>query len=131
MFFLFLCFCVFVVLRFTFQNVSLSTHVNFDSVVLSDLDLSARLFALRRGRGLAFTFARVLVRAPIDGPGSKPTDIGDHSVCTPCSRAHFGRVTTACVSSPRDWAVSIGSHMQQDMDISKAPPHLGAPVRSV
>ena len=28
----------------------------------------------------------------------------------------------------RDWAVSIGSHMQQDMDISKAPPHLGAPL---
>ena len=27
----------------------------------------------------------------------------------------------------RDWAVSIGSHMQQDMDMSKAPPHLGAP----
>ena len=28
----------------------------------------------------------------------------------------------------RNWAVSIGSHMQQDIDISKAPPHLGAPV---
>ena len=28
----------------------------------------------------------------------------------------------------RDWAVSIGSHMQQDMDISKAPPRLGAPI---
>ena len=26
----------------------------------------------------------------------------------------------------RDWAVSIGSHMQQDMGISLAPPHLGA-----
>ena len=37
----------------TFQNVSLSTHVNFDSVILSDLDLSARLFALTKGRGLA------------------------------------------------------------------------------
>ena len=29
-----------VLLPFTFQNVSLSTHVNFDSVVLSNLDLS-------------------------------------------------------------------------------------------
>ena len=28
----------------------------------------------------------------------------------------------------RDWAVSIGLHMQQDMDISKASPHLGAPL---
>ena len=44
-----------------FQNVSLSTHVNFDSVIWSDVDLSARLFALTRGRGLAFTFARVPV----------------------------------------------------------------------
>ena len=32
-----------------------------------------------------------------------------------------------CVIATRDWAVSIGSHMQQDMDISKAPPHLDAP----
>ena len=28
----------------------------------------------------------------------------------------------------RDWAVSMDSHMQQDIDISKAPPHLGAPI---
>ena len=31
-----------------------------------------------------------------------------------------------CVSSPRDWAVSTGSHIQQDIVISKAPAHLGA-----
>ena len=48
--------------------------------------------------------------------------------CSPCSRAHFGRVATACVSSPRDWAVSIGSHMQHDTDVSKVPPNLGAPI---
>ena len=90
--------------QFAFQNVSLSTHVNFDSVVLSDFDLSARLFALIRG--LAFIFARVLVRAPISWPGSQHTDIGHHSVCTPCSRAHFGRVTTACVSSPKRLGLS-------------------------
>ena len=46
----------------------------------------------------------------------------------PCSHAHIGRVRTACVSSPRDVAVSTGSHMQQDMDISKAPTHLSAPL---
>ena len=55
-----------------------------------------------RGRGLTFTSAHVLVRAPVDGPGFPPTDIsGPHSVCRPCSRAHFGRVPTACVSSPK------------------------------
>ena len=29
------------------------------------------------------------------------------SVRNPCSHAHFGRFSTACVSSPRDWAVFI------------------------
>ena len=28
----------------------------------------------------------------------------------------------------RDWAVSMGSYMQQDMDISEAPPCQGAPI---
>ena len=36
----------------------------------------------------------------------------------------FIRVPTACVSSPRDWAVSNGSHMQQDTVNSPAPPRL-------
>ena len=53
---------------------------------------------------------------------------GPRSVSIPYSHAHFGRFTTACVSSPRDWAVSIGSHMQQDMGVSIAPPHLVAPI---
>ena len=48
-------------------------------------------------------------------------------MCCPCSHAHFGRVTTACVSSPRDRAVSIGSYMQQDVDISEAPGPPGPP----
>ena len=52
--------------------------------------------------------------------------IGPHFVCISCSHAHLARATTACVSSPRDWAVSIGSHMQHDIDMSKGPPHLGA-----
>ena len=86
-----------------------------------------RLFTCTRGRGLTFTSARVLVRAPIDGPGWHPTDIGDHSVCTPCSRAHFGRVTTACVSSPKRLGCLHSLAQQQEMDISEAPPHLGAP----
>ena len=36
----------------------------------------------------------------------------------------FTRVPTACVSSPRDWAVSNGSHMQQDTGNTPAPPPL-------
>ena len=55
--------------------------------------------------------------------GVQPTDTtGPRSACIPCSHAHLGRAPTACVSSPRDWAVSIGSHMQQDTDMSEAPP---------
>ena len=34
-----------------------------------------------QGRGLTFTFARVLVGALIDGPGSQPTDTQDHTLC--------------------------------------------------
>ena len=40
----------------------------------------------------------------------------------------FTHVTAACVSSSRDWAVStLARTSQQDMVISLAPPHLGAP----
>ena len=51
----------------------------------------------------------------------------DHTQRSPCSRGPFGCVATACVSSPRDWAVSISLHMQRDLVISLAPLHLGAP----
>ena len=53
--------------------------------------------------------------------------IGPHFVKIPCSRAHLGRATAACVSSPK--RRSIGSHMQQDMGFSKARPQLDAPIR--
>ena len=43
----------------------------------------------------------------------------------------LGLVATACVSSPRDWAVSVGSHMQQDVEMSLAPPHPGAPFHAL
>ena len=81
-----------------------------------------------RGRGLTFTSAHVLVRAPVDGPGFPPTDQRDHTQC-----AVRALVPTLAVCPPhvchrqRDWAVSLGWHMQQDMGISKAPPHPGAP----
>ena len=67
--------------------------------------------------GFTFTSAHVLVPVLVDGLRFPPTDKRDHLVCSLCSRAHFGRVPTACVSSPRDGAVSTGAHMQQDMDI--------------
>ena len=53
---------------------------------------------------------------------------GPHSVCNPCSRAHFGHVTAAC-HRQKDSAAPIGSQMQQDMDIFLRRLHiLGAPL---
>ena len=101
--------------------------MNFDSVVLSDLDLSSRLCTLTRGRGLTLTSARVLDRAHVDGPSFPPTDAVDRTSCV--SRA---LMPTSAAQPPHvchrqgDGAVSIGSHMQQDMDISEVPTHLGA-----
>ena len=49
------------------------------------------------------------------GPGLQPTDKNrPHCVCSPCSRAHFRRVPTACVSSSGDWAVDTGPNMQHE-----------------
>ena len=88
--------------------------------------LSLCLSVFTKGRGLTFTSAHVRVRAHVDGPGFHPPT----------------QWTTLCVIralvptlafSPlhvcfrqRDWAVSISWHMQQDTDISEAPPHQGA-----
>ena len=88
---------------------------------ISSLYLSLCLYVAHGGRCLSSTFARVLVSITYRWD-RLPTP------CGPCSRAHFGRLATACVSSPRDWTVSIGSHMQQNIDMFKAPPHLGAPI---
>ena len=48
----------------------------------------------------------------------------------PRSRGHGGRVATARVSSSRDWAVAIGSHLQQDMNIPQATPQPSAPFNN-
>ena len=56
-----------------------------------------------RGRGLTFTSARVLVRAPVNGPGRTPTDAKDHTQCAVRAPTH--------TSSPRDWAVTTGSQL--------------------
>ena len=60
-----------------------------------------------------------------------PTDAEDKTLCV--ARALMpllGLVATACMSSPRDWAVSVGSHMQQDVEMSLAPPHPVAPFHA-
>ena len=63
-------------------------------------------------------------------PGSQPTDIGDHSMCIPCSYAHFRRVPTACVSSPKRLGClhKLAHAAGHGVFISLAPPHLGAPI---
>ena len=88
------------------------------------------LFVFTTGRGLTFTFVRVFVRARIGWAKlSTHRSNGPHTHTVQsvlwCS---LSRATTACVSWPRDWAVSIGSHRQLDIVISQTPPRLGAPI---
>ena len=83
-----------------------------------------------RGRCLTFTSARVFFKL-IYGPSCQPTDTKNHTQRSPCSDSPVARVATACVSSPRDRAVSISSHVQQDMVTSVAPPRVGAPCSFV
>ena len=62
------------------------------------------------------------------GQARNPSTQRDHTLCV--IRA---LVPTVAVQPPhvchrqKDWAVSMGSHMQQVMGMSWAPPHLGAP----
>ena len=77
------------------------------------------------GRGLTFTSARVLVRAPIDGPGQQRTDTedcGEVRALTP----PLTLLPPHVCHRRRDWAVSVGSHMQQDTVISWSPPRPSA-----
>ena len=93
------------------------------SIVLSGLVLSSRLFAYKRS-GSHFHFCpRPCSRHLSMGQAATPHRHGTTSHFSPCSDASFGRVSNACVSSPKDWAVSISSHMQEDMVISLARFH--------
>ena len=96
--------------------------------------LSLPLFCLsqclmiHKGSGdLTFTCAPSLFEHLSMGQARNPPTQGTTPLRSLCSHAHVGRVTTACVSSPRDWTVSIGSHMQLDTVISQAPPRLRVP----
>ena len=53
---------------------------------------------------------------------------GPHSMSSPCSDTHFWPCNHhMCVIAKELGAVLTGSHMQRNMDISYAPPRLGAP----
>ena len=83
-----------------------------------------------RGRGLTFTLARVLVSSTYQWARlATHRPQGTHN--TSCAARAL--VPTLAAQPPHvchrqgDWAVSVGSHMQQDIDISNAP-LLGAPI---
>ena len=84
------------------------------SVCVLVLSLPCCLFT--KCRGLTFTSARVLVRAPIDGPGSQPIDVQDRTL-----RVVRALMPTLAAQPPhvchgqKDWAVSTSSHMLQDV----------------
>ena len=85
---------------------------------------------INKGLGLTFTSAHILVRALVDGPGSQPTDTMDHIKCVVRAPVAMVAVSLPHVSSPRDWAVAIGSHLQQDMNIPQATPQPSAPFKT-
>ena len=65
-----------------------------------------------RGRGLTGTSAHVHVSSTYRWARLSTHRQRATSMRSPCSHAHFGRLTAACVSSQGDWAVSVGSHMR-------------------
>ena len=70
-----------------------------------------------RRRGLTFTSAHVFVPSTCRWARlSTHRHNGPHQVCSPCSLAHLGRATTACVSSPERrgslHGLSHARHMQ-------------------
>ena len=76
-------------------------HSSFLFTLLT-LFLSLGLFTCTIDRGLTFTSARVLVSSTCRlARLATHRRTRPHLVCIPCSYAHFGRVTTACVSWPR------------------------------
>ena len=62
--------------------------VRFLYLTLLPFRVFCGMFFETRGVGLTITFARVLVRAQIDGPSQKPTDTKHHAMCSLYSHAH-------------------------------------------
>ena len=92
------------------------------------LSPSLCLFHLHKGSG---SYVHLCPRPCFDhasmGQTRNPTQ-RTTQVRTPCSGAHIGLQPPHVCHRQRDWAVSVGSHMQQNMGISQAPPHLRAPL---
>ena len=108
------------VLQLHVQHVSLSTHVNFDSVVLSGLALSSRLFTFTQG---TLSYVHFCPRPRSEhmsmGQARDPPTLGTTLRVYPVLLCPLGPCNRRiCV---------IASETVQDMDISWAPLHLGAP----
>ena len=113
-------------------SLSLPLSLSLSLSPFLSLSLSFLSLSLYVAQGVGVSRSRLpasLCRAPFDGPGLQPTEVRGHTKCV--ARA---LVPTLAAKRPhvchrqRDLAVSIGLHMQQDMDISKPPPHLVAPI---
>ena len=71
-------------------------------LVLSCLVAAFSLFVRTQGVGVSHSLLPAsLFEHMLMGQARNPPTLGDHSMCIPCSYAHFGRATTACVSSPK------------------------------
>ena len=74
-----------------------------------------RLLRLPQGVGVSrSTLSASLLEHPSMSQAFHPPTQRDHTTLwSPRSHAQCSTIAAACVSSPKDWAVLIGSHMQQ------------------
>ena len=82
-----------------------------------------------RGRGLTFTFARVLPRALVVGPGIPPTDAEDHTRCA--VRALTPTLASLPLHVCRRQGTGLsqqGSHMQRNTVTSLTPSMCGRAI---
>ena len=62
---------------------------------------------INKGPGLTFTSAHILVRALVDGPGSKPTDTMDHIKCVVRAPVAMVAVSLPHVCHRRETGLSL------------------------
>ena len=99
--------------RFTVRQVRCVSMLFVVSCLSSCLSVCSQSVGVSRS-----LFPASLFRTSIDGQGDAPTDTGLHTVAQSVLSRSYGLVVTACKSSPRDSAVTIGSHMQQNAPTS-------------
>ena len=90
-------------------------------------DALASVLVLSWSRLSCLSASRVLLSLPRPCFEHLPMSQAFHPLGSSCFHAHSSQLATACVSSPRDWAVSIDLHMQQDVFMSLAPPREDPP----